>query len=354
MISKPSRVPNWYAGFFLLWNRYNSSVNIVTALETLAVEGLNGDHDQVIETVLSKLFIRGDEVHKAYKHRTADFADLTHRDIRRAYISEDFFWNNILAPEIYLELRHVMRQGNSYIHVGPTLAEDWYIVMKKIDSTRDLLRTLESGVPQEEDLAHYASILTNRLKQLTAARSTELAVHFNKGQAHLKSEILGVCDWAYTAEPFLSQDDVANAYMLMSRALTEVPYFSDPIELSVVIDTNPENIVFLSGGVSFIDVMPPKDTWRVHDRYFPLCRTSADISALQHANHANILHTQYAQDAILPPEIVRVVYELAAALIQVPYRKMLNREELASSYADFVRSRSKDLEVLLEQKIELK
>lgn len=337
----------WYAGFFLPKNRYNSSVNIVTALETLTLEGIEGDHDQVIETVLSKLFVRGEEVHKAYKHRSADFADLAHRDIRREYIAEDFYWNNVMAPEIYLELRHVKREGDHFVHVDTKEAEDWYIVMKKIDSTRDLLRTLERGVPLREDLADYARILTKRLEELTDAKGEELAIHFEKGQAHLASEILGVCDWAYTATPFLSTSEVDRAKALMKQALETVPYFSDPIDLSIVIDTNPENIIFLSEGVSFIDVMPPKDTWRVHDRYFPLCRTSADISALQHADHADILHEQYAKDAVLPPEIVRVVYELAAALIQVPYRNMLGKDTLATAYADFVRMRMDDLKMLL-------
>ena len=322
-------------------------MNIVTALETLAIEGMTGDHDRVIETVLSKLFIRGEEVHKAYKHRSADFADLTHREVRRVYIAEDFSWNNIMAPEIYLELRPVKKEGILFVHTTEDEAEDWYIVMKKIDSTRDLLRTLETHAPSTADLKRYAEILTKRLKQLNTEKGAGLAMHITKGKAHLSGEVLGVCDWAYTAEPFLSRADVDTAFALMERALQEESYFSDPIELSVVIDTNPENIIFLDDGVSFIDVMPPKDTWRVHDPYFPLCRTSADISALSHPDHAEILHVQFGEDATLPPRTVRAVYELAAALIQVPYRKMLGRDDLAESYAEFTRAKIADLEKLL-------
>lgn len=325
-------------------------MNIVTALETLSVEGMEGGHDHVIETILSKLFIRGDEVHKAYKHRVADFADLTHRETRREYISEDFFWNNVMAPEIYLELRHVLHEGGKFVHVDEDEAEDWYIVMKKIDSGRDLLKTLEKRAPEEMELREYARLLTERLRKLTDEKGDELSIHIDKGTAHISSEVLGVCDWASVgADPHLTFDEVMRAKELLTQALAREQYFNTPISLSVVIDTNPDNIIFLDEGVSFIDVMPPKDAWRVHDRYFPLCRTSADVSALSHKDHAEPLHHEYAKNESLPPETVRTVYELAAALIQVPYRKMVGRDDLAQKYADYVRTRMSDLEKLLRE-----
>lgn len=349
-LGKPTRTAHRCTGFFLRQNRYNSPVNIVTALETLSVEGLQDGHDHIIETVLSKLFIRGDEVHKAYKHRVADFANLTHRETRRAYISEDFFWNNVMAPEIYLELRHVLRDGNQFIHVNEDDAEDWYIVMKKIDSGRDLLKTLEKGEVEEIELREYAKLLTERLRLLTNEKGKDLSMHINKGTAHISSEVLGVCDWASVGgDPHLSYDEVMHAKELLSKALEREKYFHAPISLSVVIDTNPDNIIFLDEGVSFIDVMPPKDSWRVHDRYFPLCRTSADIAALSHRDHAEPLHHEYGKSEALPPETVRVVYELAAALIQVPYRKMVGRDDLAAKYADFVRAQMQTLEQLLAE-----
>ena len=256
-------------------------MNIVTALENLTVEGLEGDHDHVIETILSKLFVRGEEVHKAYKHRIADFADLTHRETRRAYISEDFFWNNVMAPEIYLELRHVLHDGAQYVHVENDRAEDWYIVMKRIDSEKNLLNSLEQKAPKEVDLREYARLLTDRLRMLTNEKGEELSIHISKGTAHISSEVLGVCDWASSsAAPHLSFDEVMRVKELLTEALRREKYFNAPVSLSVVIDTNPDNIIFLDEGISFIDVMPPKDEWRVHDRYFPLCRTSADVSAL--------------------------------------------------------------------------
>jgi len=325
-------------------------MNIVTALETLAVEQLKEDHDEVIETVLSKLFIRGDEVHKAYKHRTADFADLKDKETRREYIAEDFFWNNAMAPEIYRELRSVRREGDRFVHTTDDTSEDWYIVMKKIDRSRDLMRTLERGAPKREELIEYVNTLQERLRALTVARKDGLQEFFKKNTEHVLSEVMATRDWAYTADKFLSREDIDRAVTLMSRAIEREAYFNEEIHtISVVIDTNGENILFLEEGVTFIDVMPPKDAWRVHDEYFIVCRTSTDISALQGKKHADILHETFVTHGTPPGEIVRMVYEIAAGLIQVPYRQMIGREDLAAKYANFIRLRCDDLADALEK-----
>ena len=325
-------------------------MNIVEALEQLKLEGMEGAHDHVIETVLSKLFIRGDEVHKAYKHRTADFADLTLRDVRRQYIAEDFFWNNAMAPEIYLELRHVKHDEGRLVHAEQSEGEDWYIVMQKIDTSKDLMRAIVNNALKKEELEAYVKTLTERLKVLTKARRGELEEFFTKDAAHIRAEVLGACDWAASdGTPHITLGEVTHARSLMQEAFEQESYFQQPNKnISVVIDTNAENIIFLDGGVSFIDVMPPKDAWRVHDRYFLICRTSADIKALLGGDYAAVLHDEYQKDAgELPPDVVTIVYEIAAALIQVPYRKMVGQPELAQKYADFVRLRCNELEVVL-------
>lgn len=338
------------AGFLLHQSGYNKPMNIVSALEHLQVEGLEVEHDHIIETVLSKLFIRGNEVHKAYKHRTADFADLMDMEVRRKYISEDFFWNNAMAPEIYLELRHVKPEGEKFVHVEDGEGEDWYIVMRKIDTSKDLMRAIENDSLEAEALKEYVRTLLSRLDNLTQARRGELEEFFAKDAAHVRAEVLGACDWAaFDGEPFVTPKEVAHTKILLTRAIEQELYFQQPIkDISVVIDTNPENIIFIDGKVSFIDVMPPKDAWRVHDRYFLICRTSADIKA-QEGEHSTALHDTYSEYTTLPPQIVSVIYEIAAALIQVPYRKMIGQSELAQKYANFVRMRCAELEIIISR-----
>jgi hypothetical protein len=235
------------------------------------------------------------------------------------------------------------------VHVTSDDGEDWYIVMKKIDTSQDLMRAIESGALPKEALALYVRTLIERLLGLTLARRGELEEFFDKDAAHIRAEVLGACDWAaFDGAPYITPAEVACAKALMGRVLEKETYFQHPVkDISVVIDTNAENILFIDGKVMFIDVMPPKDAWRVHDRYFLVCRTSADIRAQQGDEHADVLHDTYGEHTELPPELVRIVYEIAASLIQVPYRKMVGRNDLAEKYADHVRRLCAELEEVL-------
>ncbi|HSE35556.1 MAG TPA: hypothetical protein VLB83_05565 [Candidatus Paceibacterota bacterium] len=320
-------------------------MELLHAFERNAVEGILSDPDRVIETVLSKLFVHGDRVHKVYKRRTADFADLADHAVRRAYISEDFLWNHTMAPDVYLELREVRRDGDQYRHVDDGEGEDLYLVMRRIDTSRDLITRLRARTTTPEELRAYVHTLNDRLDMLTELRAHMLREFFDRRMDHVRDEILGTCEWAYTAEPTLSRADVDRARALLEAALDRDPYFRDlDRSLSVVTDVNGENILFSEDGVSFIDVMPPKDAWRVHDRYFLVCRTSADVAALTDRDLAEHLHAAYAERTARPSRTVRLAYELAGSLIQVPYRKMLAQEDLAERYAAFVRRCMQELE----------
>lgn len=321
-------------------------MTIVEALENLKVEGMNGDNDHIIETVLSKLFVRGDEVHKAYKHRIALFGDLTKRDVRKKFISDDFAWNNVMSPEIYLELRHVAVRDGAYAHVDPESAEDHYIVMRRIDPKKGLVLMLESGEIKPDDLARYVASITDRLRILEKMYASQLQEYIDRGTAHVKDEIVNTCNWAYTADPFLLPDDVDRAKTLFLKTFESETYLKDGARSSVVIDTNPDNIFFIDGSVSFLDVMPPRDSWRIHDPYFIICRTSADVSIHDPAL-AEALHHEYAKREVLPSKAVRTAYEIAGALIQVPYRKLVGQTVAAEKYGAFVKRRMDLLEELL-------
>jgi len=247
-----------------------------------------------------------------------------------------------------LELRHMAFDGKQFVQVEPDAAEDWYLLMRKVDTKHSLINILETGIPKRFDLILYVETLTKRLEQLTLERTSELEEFVERGTAHIQSEIMGVFAWAQTASPQLDREDTKRTEQVLRRSLSEHSYWRGPVSsLSVVVDNNPDNILFLAAGVSFIDTMPPKAEWRVHDRYFALCRTSADISALAGSEQAEVLHETYALKYGLPSDIVRTTYEIAAALIQVPYRKMVGQVDLASHYATFVRRRTAELERLL-------
>lgn len=323
---------------------HNARMTLAEAFAQLRVLGFETPHDHVIETVLSRVCIRDDKVYKAYKHREADFADLTHQETRREYVREDFEWNQCMSPEVYLALHHVARDGEMYRHVGEGEAEDWYQEMKRVDTSYDLPRMLVSGRMTTQDVTLYVETLLTRLRELSRARRTKLEHIFARGNGHVHNEMLGTLAWASTVRTHLPSELMSRTERALREVIARSSYFRNPIALSVVIDVNSENILFLPEGVSFMDVMPPKDEWRVHDPLFLLARTSADMHAYGRGEYSSVLYETYARMHGEVPKEVALAYEIVALLIQVPYRVMVGDEDMASAYADVLASRVRELE----------
>lgn len=280
--------------------------------------------DHIIETVLSHVYFHGDRVFKVYKWRTGDFADLNDREVRKKFIAEDFDWCHSMAPNVYHTLHEVPHEGDV----------DWHIEMNRI-KMNDLAAHLEKTEAHEDISENLVSALLPRLDTLTNKYQDSLSDHFENNPLHIREEVLNTLGWASTMMDS-SLIEKAREYL---EELLSGGYFTQAIEsVSVVIDNNIENIQMLDDGVSFIDVMPPADKWKVHDRYFLICRTSIDLAIRGYDDLANELHAEYARHYPLPPEYVRDAYVVAAALIQAPYRQMIGQVELSQKYVNFITS----------------
>jgi aminoglycoside phosphotransferase family enzyme len=326
-------------------------MTLADAFAESRVEGMDTPHDHHVETVLSRLYFRGDEVCKVYKHRKADFADLTHHETRRTYVREDFEWNQCMSPQVYLELRGVKRDGEMYLHTDPDDAEDWYQVMRRIDTSRDLPHMLLGGLVRQGELQLYVETLLTRLRELTQERGDALGHVFLRGNTHVQQEMLGTLGWASTATEHISSALLTRIEHVLKEVIRSSAYFQQDVSLSIVIDVNGENILFLPDGVAFIDVMPPKDDWRVHDPLFLVARTGADIRARGQGELVPLLYQSYRDLRGETPVEVCLAYEICALLIQVPYRLMIGETEVSSQYAKVLATTVEELEGILKYSV---
>ena len=66
-------------------------MTLIEAFEAGKVEGITGRPDQIIETLLSKLFFFGDQVFKIYKNEKNSVIESTKLQ-RAEFYSQDFLW----------------------------------------------------------------------------------------------------------------------------------------------------------------------------------------------------------------------------------------------------------------------
>lgn len=284
-----------------------------------------GPIDRVIETQISQIFLFNEFAVKQYKHQDVFFGNLADGAFRKGFYEEDFFWNHDVAPDIYLELAEI--------------DNDFFIIMKRIEGEETLTRLLESGTATSSDMQKLTTMLVEKLRHLSRVRREKLASIFDEGWRKLHEEGLEDLRQFMLDAPSMNSSE-ANAIidLLRVRSANEI-YFDDSSNLSVAIDTNCDNLLFLSGKPTCIDVLPVKEDWRVVDEYYTILRSAVDAEVLGNAELGDIVRHSYSKIGYSAPRIVTLIYELRAALIQWAYRLYLGQFDRAKKYQEFAEKR---------------
>lgn len=306
-------------------------MKLIEALETGKTSF--GMPDRIIETVLSKLFFFGDTVIKVYKPRNAEAKDPNHR---RRFYHDDFTWNNIAAPHVYRKLH-----GFDYEHkpVHPDNAHDWAIEMKNIDTTSNLTRLLPTGAIDHAIMSAITEAMIENLENLTREKRESLRHVFNRDYIDLRMQSLRDLDeWLLELRGDISDEVRGAAITRLTDTVLHDPYFKKftTDDYRVAKDTNSDNILWLGGKASFIDIMPPNEHWRVNDPHFALIRTAVDAEVLGNESLPTSVHR--AREKAYGKIASRIIeaYALHGALIQWAYRTMLGQKDLAQRYGAFV------------------
>jgi aminoglycoside phosphotransferase family enzyme len=289
--------------------------------------------DKVIETLLSKIFFFGDKVYKFYKWQKAFYGDLSDINFRKEFITEDFFWNNIMSPEIYKELLFCKNENG---------IDDLCIAMNRLKNEETLTDFIEKGKINNDILKNFVNIIIEKERKITDFRQKEFSILLVKNLGDIeKEEIEDLRNWCYMAESKLPREktDLIISRLLAVLELEEYKDWAKIAHKSACVDGNGDNIIIApTGGIQFIDILSPKFNWRVKDEVFNLSRIAADISALTgNISLSSNLYDDYEElTGLRVGETVRKLYETRGAMIQVAYRIILNQNNRAEKYLNFV------------------
>lgn len=301
---------------------------------------------RIHETAISKLFFFSDKVVKVYKPQHYFFADLENLQSRKKFFQDDFFWNHTASPDIYTTLGGVRIDSRVHL-VDFDEGEDFYILMNIIDGTQTLTHLLQTHAITPHDMARMTSSLTNLLRTLTKEKITSFKHYTSLGWHQLwkLDELESLRSWLRMAPPHITDDEIDRIMNLLEKASLSHSYFHnyDPAFFTVVMDNNSDNLLFLHGKPSFIDMMPPKEGWRIADEYAVVVRTAVDGYVLGGKEYGDAVYWTYAHYRDAAPSRITLLYEIRAALIQWPLRHIMNQHELACLYKQFMLRKAEEL-----------
>lgn len=288
--------------------------------------------DKTIETIISKIFFYGDKVYKVYKYEKFFFGDFTSFDFRKDFYIEDFSQNQLMAPEVYLLLHTVKDNGS----------EDFYIEMKKFDDNKNLTNLLLNKNISKNELTIIAKEMVLRLKKLTELKKEKYKNYFNKKLLDIQLEDLeSDRNLLYLIRDNISKEKTDKIINAARRASEQNSYYRDydSKRLSILIDNHADNIILLNGEPQFIDVLPPKESWRVGDINFVICRLATDAAVLGSEELADVVYANCGP----MPEKIRFIYEIRSALIQAWCFYSVSKPDIAQNYLKFAEKRALDL-----------
>lgn len=314
-------------------------MTLVEAFEAGNVEGVIGRPDQIIETVLSKLFFFGDRVFKVYKSEKNSITELDNLQ-RVEFYSQDFSWNNQMSPKIYLKLQPVAETEQGFVNISKEKAENFYILMKKIDNSRNLTSLLEKRSISSNELRKIILEMAIKVSLITKANKDEIDQILNIGWFEFNRKNIESLKWVYDAHPYLPKNKSEKIISFLNDFIRKETYFSSTIcpRTSASIDNQSDNIIFLDGQVHFIDIYPPQKIWRARDDLFLVSRVATDVAALAGMETAEVLYDEYKKIAPPWPSQVTDIYEIESALIKTAYYFMIKKPGLAKKYLNFIDS----------------
>ncbi len=321
----------------------------IEAMENGSVPGF-GKADNIIDTVLSRVFFFGERVIKVYKHE-GDFRSLRSEfAFRKEFYAEDFFWNHETSPEIYRKLVGVKERDGLFEIVSLDEAEDFFIEMKAVEAHNNITNLLADNKLSGDDIEAIAISYVEKLRLLTKDRKEKLSHLFEMSwleRHHQHLEYLR--EWGLAAPEYISVDAINELIDTLQQAAAGDPYFINfnPDFLSVAIDNNPDNFLYIEGKPVFIDIMPAREEWKVSDEFFSFAGTAVSVRVLGSEALSQRMYEAYKRYRLDLPQKARLIYESRSALISFLYRHMTGKHELGERFREALEDNMSALKKLL-------
>jgi len=322
-------------------------MNLQEAFEQGRVAGINSKPDRVIETLISKLYFFGDDVYKVYKYNKAFFGDFSDDRFRHEFYHNDFTWNNTMAPDIYLKLGYVKRDGDSFVEATHDTSEDYFILMKKIDDSQTLFNLIRNNNFKKEDLELVTAEMFARTEKLTEIKRTDMQDLFDMSYVDLDLQNLeSTREWLYMTPDFIPKAEADSIIDKIKAFVGSYSYFKDFNNKGYLasIDNHSGNILFADNKVNFIDSMPPMRIWRIQSDAYSISRPATDLEVLAGKEYADAMFKKFEEvrNTQLDPK-VRAYLQVVAALIQAPYMYVLKEIEFAQKFWDFAKAKVQEI-----------
>lgn len=325
--------------------------SILQLLEKGKLEGVSSTSKKVT-TFISNIFIFEKEniVLKIYKrdneYWNTNFQDISSAESRINFIRSDFNLNHKLNPDVYIKLKSLEVKDNQVI-LSDAKTDELAIVMNIIDTSKSLSRTL---LDNNLTLDQYKDLGRQFIEHKNKLENEEVIDLGNNWYEQLQDRFINLRNWMYEGSPLFEKELSDKACDYLEKYIEDnKPDFQKIThkDLSVLIDCNSENLLYIDNKLHFIDTYAPKEEWRVgyfeHDIY----RTASDVYGLAGKKEYESFMRGVSDTLDTSLSKHNYFYLLYGSSIMAPYYYMLAKED--EKYLVFAEKYKKHFIELLNQ-----
>ncbi|VEP18821.1 Adenylylsulfate kinase [Hyella patelloides LEGE 07179] len=123
------------------------------------------DNIELIQTHVSAVFLTGDYAYKLKKEVNFGFLDYSTLEKRKHFLEEEIKMNGVIAPELYLEVVPITKNGDRFILNGTGEAIEYALKMRQFPQENLFINLFEAGKLDIEQMAELGKIVAQFHKE---------------------------------------------------------------------------------------------------------------------------------------------------------------------------------------------
>lgn len=313
-------------------------MNIIEIFKSGSATEFGGKTPKHIVTVVSNVFVFDKKAYKIYKDDSKffnkNFHDLSDKIERFKFTRNDFDWNNRLSPEVYVELKGVVKSKDTISFTEPDdNADELVIVMNTIDTSNQLINRLVDNRITLSDCLEIGKQLAIRISNLPKLKAPSTAYE------DFLERISDIKPWIGGASKYIPKD-LALKYenYVIDFIKSHKDEFNSEKIMGTCIDIHADNAVYFDNKFLPIDIYAPKENWLHGYKFINLYRIATDILGFLGKDGFNNVIEGYerASGEKIPRQYDKFLI-IYCELINWPYQYMLSekepwRQEVAMKY----------------------
>ena len=249
-----------------------------------------------VETHISHVFLTGQKVYKMKKPVDFGFLDFSTLEKRKYFCEREVALNRRLAPDVYLGVDEITRDGGRYGLDAEGRAVEYVVVMRQLPEDGNMVGMLSRGKVDDAFIDDLASLLTRFYQH--SQKSPEID-RFGKHETIGKNCMENFVQ----TEPFVGKILNENTYTLVRTATESFlerrkPLFDHRIEHGRIRDCHGDlraDHVYMDDAVKIIDCIEFNERFRYQDIACDLAFLTMDLDFRGHRDVSHALLKAYVQ-----------------------------------------------------------